>query len=185
MPSAFTHAVAGAAIASLAPSPYRSVRLSLVAALAAVAPDLDVIGFRFGVPYADALGHRGLSHSLGVALIAASAVWLWSTRQRARWSAASAALFVVLWLACASHGLLDACTDAGLGVGFFIPFDDRRYFLPWRPIRTSPLSVQEFFTGQGAAILSNEMRLVWLPSVLLIAGGALGRRLSRRRWLCT
>lgn len=32
-------------------------------------------------------------------------------------------------------------TDGGLGVAFFSPFDNKRYFLPWRPIRVSPISV--------------------------------------------
>ena len=32
-------------------------------------PDADVIGFRFGISYADAFGHRGFSHSLAFALL--------------------------------------------------------------------------------------------------------------------
>ena len=39
----------------------------------------------------------------------------------------------------ASHGVLDALTDGGPGVAFLAPFDDTRYFFPWRPIRVSPL----------------------------------------------
>jgi hypothetical protein len=38
-----------------------------------------------------------------------------------------------VFLATASHGVLDATTNGGLGVAFFSPFDNRRYFLPWRP----------------------------------------------------
>jgi hypothetical protein len=30
----------------------------------------------------------------------------------------------------ASHGMLDAMTDGGLGVAFFAPFDNARYFFP-------------------------------------------------------
>src|SRR5215831_7502105 len=48
------------------------------------------------------------------------------------------ALFAYLFLATASHGVLDAMTNGGLGVAFFSPFDTTRYFLPWRPIRVSP-----------------------------------------------
>src|SRR5579872_2169441 len=42
--------------------------------LAPMLPDLDVIGLKLGIPYADCLGHRGATHSivfaafLGVAL---------------------------------------------------------------------------------------------------------------------
>ena len=40
----------------------------------AMLPDADVIGFSFGVRYADAWGHRGATHSLAIALIGAAAV---------------------------------------------------------------------------------------------------------------
>jgi len=53
------------------------------------------------------------------------------------------------FLATASHGLLDAMTDGGLGVAFFVPFDKHRYFLPWTPIRVSPIGVGRFFTDRG------------------------------------
>ena len=32
-------------------------------------PDLDVIGFSFGIQYADMLGHRGLTHSIFFAIL--------------------------------------------------------------------------------------------------------------------
>jgi hypothetical protein len=35
-----------------------------------------------------------------------------------------------LFLATAGHGLLDAMTNGGLGLAFFSPFDNHRYFLP-------------------------------------------------------
>jgi hypothetical protein len=40
-------------------------------------------------------------------------------------------------------------TDGGLGAAFFAPFDNKRYFLPWRPIQVSPISVHRFFTPRG------------------------------------
>jgi hypothetical protein len=43
-------------------------------------------------------------------------------------------LFAYLFLATASDGVLDAMTNDGLGVAYFSPFDNRRYFLPWPPI---------------------------------------------------
>jgi inner membrane protein len=175
MPSEFTHAVAGAAISTVAPSRFRGWRLAVVLALAAAVPDADVIAFRFGIPYSHPLGHRGFSHSLPFAVLLASGLWLWLARAGPLLSRSSGALFLVVLLACASHGLLDAFTDAGLGIGFFIPFNDARYFFPWRPIRTSPLRVEEFFTEQGLAILRNEMAWVWLPCALLVGALALGR----------
>lgn len=72
-----------------------------------------------------------------------------------------------LFLVTASHGLLDALTDGGLGVAFFAPFDNHRYFLPWRPIRVSPIAMGRFFSGRGLAVLQSELLWIWLPSMLL------------------
>jgi len=57
-------------------------------------------------------------------------------------------------------------TNGGLGVAFFSPFDNSRYFLPWRPIRVSPISVHRFFTPKGFSILQNEAVWIWLPAIL-------------------
>src|SRR5579862_6474689 len=150
MPSAITHAFTGAAVSILAPRRFRGPSLALILAVAAAIPDLDVLAFAFGIPYADPLGHRGFSHSLLFALLFASVLWLWIARgQPALLSKTTAGLFVVIFVACASHGFLDAFTDAGLGVGFFIPFSAHRYFFPWRPIRTSPLNPRAFVSSSG------------------------------------
>src|SRR6267378_8050335 len=55
----------------------------------------------------------------------------------ARWCP-TPGLWRFFFLATASHGLLDAMTNGGLGVAFFAPFCDTRYFLPWQPIVVSP-----------------------------------------------
>jgi inner membrane protein len=71
-----------------------------------------------------------------------------------------------LFLATASHGMLDAMTDGGLGVALFSPFDNSRYFFPWRPIHVSPISVGRFFSVRGYTILQNEFFWIWLPSIM-------------------
>jgi inner membrane protein len=76
------------------------------------------------------------------------------------------ALFAYLFLATASHGVLDAMTGGGLGVAFFSPFDNKRYFLPWRPIHVSPIAVHRFFSARGFAILQNEAVWIWIPAIL-------------------
>ncbi len=81
----------------------------------------------------------------------------------------------LLCLATASHGFLDAFTDAGLGIGFFIPLDNGRYFFPWRPLATSPLSVSAFLNGPALRIFTNELLWVGLP-----VAGALGALYSIR-----
>lgn len=75
----------------------------------------------------------------------------------------------LLALATATHGVLDAATDAGLGVGLLSPFDDRRYFWPWRPLATSPIGLGAFFEARSLAILWNELLWVWLPAAAALA----------------
>jgi inner membrane protein len=65
MPSMVSHPAVPLALASLLPGELRSPSLIFVGVVCAVLPDLDVVGFRFGVPYGYVLGHRGLSHSVG------------------------------------------------------------------------------------------------------------------------
>ncbi|HEX7809721.1 MAG TPA: metal-dependent hydrolase, partial [Thermoanaerobaculia bacterium] len=53
-----------------------------------------------------------------------------------------------------------------LGVAFFSPFSNVRYFFPWRPIRVSPIGPR-FFSARGLATLQSELLWVWLPCVTL------------------
>jgi inner membrane protein len=85
---------------------------------------------------------------------------------------------MLLVLAAASHGLLDALTDGGLGVGLFIPISDSRYFFPWRPLSVSPVGAAAFFRGRAAEVLLSELVWVWLPTAALLA---LAVRRSRAR----
>ncbi|MDR1887882.1 MAG: metal-dependent hydrolase [Zoogloeaceae bacterium] len=163
MPTIITHTapvlVLGAALGVRRVSP----RLFWVAAFCTVLPDFDVIGFRFGVHYADLFGHRGFSHSLLFALLcgglaALAASWL---RCR-RWLA-----FVLIFAAIASHIALDAATNGGLGVAAFWPVSDARYFFPWRPIQVSPFALTAFFSERGLKVLYSEFLWVWLPCLSL------------------
>ena len=81
----------------------------------------------------------------------------------------SLSVWAFFFLATASHGFLDAMTDGGLGVAFFSPFDDTRYFLPLTPIRVSPIGISRFFTARGFAVIRSELLWIWLPTALLIA----------------
>jgi inner membrane protein len=148
----------------------------VVGALCSVIPDLDVIGFRFGVRYGDFWGHRGFTHSLVFSALLASAVVILGFRSGLP-ALSRIALWTYFFLATASHGLLDAMTDGGLGVAFFSPFDNHRYFLPWTPIRVSPIGAGRFFTRRGLEVLQSELLWIWLPAALL----ALSVWLIRRR----
>lgn len=39
-------------------------RLTLLAIISSIFPDIDVIAFKFGIPYEHVFGHRGFTHSL-------------------------------------------------------------------------------------------------------------------------
>lgn len=133
--------------------------------MCSIIPDVDVIGFRFGIHYGDFWGHRGFTHSVVFAFLLASFVAFALFRREAS-VIGRLSLFAYIFLATASHGVLDAMTNGGLGVAFFSPFENSRYFLPWRPIRVSPIGVTQFFTPRGFSILQNELLWIWVPAIL-------------------
>jgi len=175
MPTVFSHAVAGLAITTLVRSPGRLGRLAVVGALCAAAPDLDVVGLWLGVPWGHALGHRGITHSLAFAAALAAVAVLTLFRGPAG-RGRRGVLWLALFLATASHGVLDAMTDGGSGVAFFAPFDNARHFFSWRPIPVSPIGVSSFFTRRGLDILEAEAFVIWLPAAAIVVVGALARR---------
>ena len=91
------------------------------------------------------MGHRGLSHSLVAAAALATVVTVGTRGAGVSWGRA----WTLLFLATASHGLLDMCTDGGRGVAILSPWDTTRYFFPWRPIAVSPIGVR-FFSLAGS-----------------------------------
>lgn len=147
----------------------------LLAGMALTAlPDIDVIGFRLGIAYGDLLGHRGLTHSLAfAAVVGGLAAWPASRLSGGRLGV----LWLYFSLCLASHGLLDALTDGGLGIAFLSPFSNERFFFDFRPIRVSALSVQRFFAGDWTGLLAIEFQWLWLPALALGAAGIAAERL--------
>ena len=168
MASAFSHAVAGLAIGTAFWRPGVPARFWVLGAACAALPDLDSLGFRFGVPYGHVLGHRGLTHSLlfaaGLAAVVTPLVLPAALSPVSRGE-----LWLYLFLATASHGALDALTNGGLGVAFFAPLKNTRYCFPATPIEVSPLSVRAFFTARGVRVLASELVWVWLPAAVFAA----------------
>jgi inner membrane protein len=164
---------------ALAPA-FRAPRAAVAAgAFLSVLPDGDAIGYWLGVPYGAPLGHRGLTHSLAFAAFLAALALPAVKRIAPRASAGrTGALFAYLFLCAASHGVLDAFTDGGLGVAFFAPFSNERYFFPWTPILVSPISVSGFFDARGLRVLASEIVWIWIPCA---AFALLCRLLGRQR----
>ena len=167
MPSVFSHAVAALGIGAGFYRPGIPYRVWIAGVICSAIPDLDVIGFSFGVHYGDFWGHRGFTHSLLFAA-ALAAVMLLMFPQGAT-GIARASLWLYLFAATASHGLLDAMTDGGLGVALFSPFENSRYFFAFTPIRVAPIGITRFFSARGLEVLRSELLWVWLPAAALIA----------------
>lgn len=166
MPTILTHTAVPLSIAIGAGSEAVSRRLLYAGVVASMLPDIDVMAFRFGIPYAADWGHRGLSHSLVFALIVAIlgisfARLLASTPGKT---------FSFLFMATASHGVLDAFTNGGLGVAMLWPFSQDRFFFPYHPIEVAPIGLSRIMSPRGMSILRSEIIWVWLPC-LSAAGG--------------
>lgn len=121
-------------------------------------PDLDVIGFRFDVPYGAPFGHRGASHSLAFAILSGLVAWLLTRSWRS-----SLALFATVL----SHPLLDMLTDGGLGVALFWPLTPARFFFPWTPLPVAPIG-RGMLSMRGLSVVGIES-LVFSPLLLLAA----------------
>jgi inner membrane protein len=151
-------------------------RLLIAGMVAACLPDADVLAFKFGVAYADSFGHRGASHSLlFAALMGVLGVLFAPLLNSGRIKA-----FIWLSLAAASHSVLDALTNGGLGVAWLWPWSEQRFFLPWRPIAVSPF-INGFFSERGLAVLASEARWVWLPCALVAVVGIAVRKGQKHR----
>jgi inner membrane protein len=174
VPSVFSHAAAALALGTSLRRPGPPARLWIAGAACAMAPDLDVIGRAFGVPWGHVLGHRGVTHSLAFAAVLAALV-AWTAFRASAWDGRRRRLWLFLLVATASHGVLDAMTNGGSGVALLAPFDDTRYFLPWRPIPVSPLGLR-FFSARGWRVFESELLLIWLPAAILALASTLARR---------
>jgi inner membrane protein len=177
MASAFSHAIASVAIGKISLLRKTDMKFWLLGAFCAVVPDADAIGYNMGVPYGSVWGHRGITHSLFFAALLAFAITHFFYRSEKPYSKRWWGLLGFFFMATASHPVLDAMTTGGLGVAFFAPFNNERYFFPFRPIRVSPISISRFFTDRGIEVLKSEFIWVWIPSFILMGIAALVKKL--------
>ena len=139
-----------------------SVGLSLLS----LAPDLDVIGFAFGIAYGDTWGHRGATHALcfGMLIGVLAGLRALFSRHLSRHQVVAIAIGCgAVWM---SHGLLDALTDGGLGAALGWPFTDARLFFPIRPLPVAPLGLG-YLSLHGLLVSLEE--LAWfLPLIVYV-----------------
>jgi inner membrane protein len=178
MPTVFTHAVAALGLGALFYRREVPKGVWVLGAVCAALPDLDVVAFRLGIPYEHVLGHRGISHAPAFAA-ALAAVLVALFFRRGVPGMGAGALWLYLFVATASHGLLDALTDGGLGVAFFAPFSNERFFFPFQPIEVSPINIRRFLAGRGLEVLRSEILWVWVPAMLLAGAALVWRRGGR------
>jgi inner membrane protein len=172
VPTPFTHPAVPLAIAAGLGRARVPLRLAAAGAIASVLPDADVVAFRLGIPYSHPFGHRGASHSLAFAFVVA----LVAAALHGRLGASRRATFALVLAAAASHPLLDALTDGGLGVALLWPLSDERFFWPFRPIGVSPISPSRLLSARAARVFGSEARWVWAPC----AAAALAAWTARR-----
>jgi inner membrane protein len=144
----------------------------LTFAVLAELPDLDVLGVAVGLPDASLAGHRGVSHSLYVAVVLGLATA--ALARRFGWPFVRTA--VAATVAVASHGALDACGEGGRAIPLLWPLTDTRFVSPWRCLPDAPRGFG-MLSRPGLADLAIEF-VVFFP---LTAFALWGRRAPRPR----
>ncbi len=176
MASVFGHAALAGAMGAALPSRLRRRGVIATGMLCSMMPDLDVISFNLGIPYHGFWGHRGMTHSIlfgaGLGLMM---MLIFHFREEIKDKAILGFYYIVCTV---SHGVLDGMTTGGMGIAYFSPFDDGRYFLPYRMIQVSPLGISRFFNKWGLEVLKSEFVWIGIPSLIFI-GLAIGIRKLR------
>jgi len=165
MPTVFSHAAAPLALGLGLGRAAIPRRLLVAGVVAAALPDLDVVTFHLGIPYSAGLGHRGFSHSLLVAAL----VGLAGAAGHRHLGTSFRRVFLFLFAATASHGVLDAFTNGGLVVAFLWPWSGERFWAPdaLRVVEASPISVDRFLSARGLTVLASELRWIWPPALAI------------------
>jgi inner membrane protein len=129
LPSSVAHAAVAVIANQVLARDDRTRTAVWLAAAAAVAPDLDTLAWVVRGDRGLSPSHRGVSHSLAVAVAAAAIVTiLWHWRRPLQSPARAFSYFA---LAIASHGLLDSLSSYGSGIALLAPFSDQRFRTPW------------------------------------------------------
>lgn len=159
MPTNVTHAIPAIAIGLGLSRYYIGGKAIAIGAVIASVPDLDMLGTRFfGIPWDSIYGHRGYTHSITFAILAALTVAFLLYRHDFK-------KYFLFFLVCTvSHPLLDSLNNGGLGVAFFWPFSDARYHAFVQPVMNVNVSFRGLYlTMKGLPVFLSEFIWVWLP----------------------
>ena len=168
MPTIISHTVvAVAAGKAFAPKDVPN-HFWLISIICSCIPDADVIGLYLGVPYGHFFGHRGFFHSPFFGLLLSIFIVFVFFNDVEMFSKQWFFYFLFFFLLSASHGILDAFTNGGLGIALLSPFDNTRYFFPWTPIIVSPLGMRGLLSNWGLMVIKCELLWIWMPSFLII-----------------
>jgi inner membrane protein len=173
MPTILTHPAVPLAIGLGLGSNIIPRRLLIAGVVASIVPDFDVIGIPFGVIPGTEFAHRGFTHSLAFAAALALLGYFASRSLRA----SAVVVFLFLFAAAASHGVLDSFTNGGSGIAFLWPVSTERFFSAWRVIEVSPIGVSPFLSSRGITVLVSELQWVWFPAAV-VALALIGLRRS-------
>ncbi|WP_347922806.1 metal-dependent hydrolase [Pontimicrobium sp. SW4] len=161
MASVFGHSIVGFTLVKLFKSK-QNRWLLILAIMSTILPDIDVIAFSLNIPYSHPFGHRGFTHSILFAVIWALLLMsFFGKKDRLVW-------FTVIFLSTISHGLLDAMTSGGKGIGFLIPFNNERFFFPFREIKVSPIGVSKFLSEWGLQVIMSELKYILIPCFFIL-----------------
>jgi inner membrane protein len=162
MASAFGHALTAVALGSSYPKRMTNWKFWFLGIICSILPDADVLSFKLGIPYDSFWGHRGFSHSLLFALVI-GVIISFSFFRKDLLSIKGVGYIFFFFICTASHSILDAMTNGGLGVAFFSPWDEARYFFSWRPIKVSPIGIENFFSDWGKRVVLSELIWIGIP----------------------
>jgi membrane-bound metal-dependent hydrolase YbcI (DUF457 family) len=148
-------------------------RVWTAVALCAILPDLDAIGRPFGRGDLALLGgHRALTHSLtAAAVLSLGAAYF--LRRRSGASITLVPLWAGLFVATASHAVLDAFMRYGEGIAFLAPWSWARYRAPSPVLSGLASDLALFLTAAVVARVAIQLRGWPVPRAL-----AWGRRAS-------
>lgn len=177
MPTVLTHSIVSGLLGKTIKWE-QSRQVTLCSVLCGSVPDLDVIGHRFGFAYLDHWGHRGMSHSLFIALIIGLILSVLCA-ERGRLKTLKLGLYFSILTS--THGLLDMITNGGHGVAIFGPWSHKRHFFPqdWRVIEVSPMRPQHFTWERLAPVFESELVWVMTPVLALFILRATFERLRK------